>query len=284
VLPLAPHVALLFRESGTLPFMPPPGVRELTELLLPALLAAGLLGAGALWFFRVGRAVPVAAPRSLPAMILAWWLMGPILLYVISTHSTMRMFVPRYLAYSAPACVLLLTWVGYRLWGAKNGLLWALAATLLTTGSPLNIAGIRKPGMEEFGPLLQIVRSETRTNAGLVTPLIYPSELPESNAYNWRAGNVPQSYLFAPFVAYPITNPLIPLPHSITSDARTFLSAQADALANRDRVLLIARDPAWVRLILAEFEKRGFTSRWVQPNAFYVAVLDKNQNRKRMPN
>jgi uncharacterized membrane protein (DUF485 family) len=275
VLPLVPHIRLLFRESGTLPFMPPPGVRQFAELLLPPLLAAGLLVASAIWFFGCDRAVRAERSNPLLAMLLAWWLAGPILLYAASTLSPMRLFVPRYLAYSAPASVLLLTWIGYRLWGPKSGLLWALTATLLTTGSPLNIAGIRKPGPEEFGPLVQIVRAETRTDAGSVTPLIYPSELPESNAYDWRAGNAPQSYLFAPFVAYPIANPLIPLPHSITPDATAFLSSQADALANRERVLLIARDPAWVRLILAEFKKRGFTSRWVQPNSFYVAVMEK---------
>lgn len=264
LVPLIPNLRLLFRASGTLPFMPPPQAADLASVLLPPWFILGIVLAGLL-MWQPGTWGRAATPWRWLTM--AWWLAGPLLLFLVSRASAMRIFVPRYLTYSAVGFTLLLCGPAWRFLGAQRAAVWALAAGLLTTAFSIRPG----PGPEELGPLFTLVRQEAGS-----PPLIFTSEYPESNANDWRAGNTTGSYLYAPIVAFDVRNRLIPLPNRIDDSARQYVaSVLAGDLGAVPKVMMVTRDPNWVRLVAAEFVRAGFSYRWTQPNSFYVVKFEK---------
>lgn len=153
-------------------------------------------------------------PASL-FLVAAWWLVGPLLFMLLARTTATGAFVSRYLAFSYPAQALLFTCFGYRLFGAAGSRVWALAAVVLFAGNPL-LALRGKKANDELMPLIRLIRAEPKV------PVFFPSVLVESPFYDWKAGNQPNSYLFAPLVAYPIDNPLLPLPFKGSDDAREY--------------------------------------------------------------
>jgi hypothetical protein len=265
-LPIALHIELLFRDSGTLPFGAAPRWRNLAGILVPRWLAAGLAIAALLVF----RSRPALGRWKLPALslILCWWLAGPFLLFEVSRHSAMRMFVGRYVGYSGPAAVLLLTVVGFTLFGAKRGLAWAVIGGLLATAVQFRPG----KGAQELGPVLTLVRQESAE-----TPLLFCSLLVEANAHDWRAGNAPHRYLYAPLEAYPVPNRLVPLPNFITEDVRSYVRDLAvNELSRLPRMILVTQDQDWLDLVSGEMEKFGFTHHVTKPNDFMVIRFEKN--------
>jgi len=277
--PLAPHMLLLVRESHTLPFTPKPVDWMLGELLMPSVFISGLVAAGLLVHF----AAPgcTGARPNLPAgacaMILVWWSFGPILFFAISHESEMRMFVARYVAYSGLALALLLTYIGYSIFGAGRGLTWILLGSLMTTASPLGLARLHEPGKDELAPIMSIIQEESAGAQANLPPVLFRSELPESDFYDWRAGNAPNSYLFAPFAAYPMKNDLLPLPYRLTAEVRDHVANLiATRLASSEKVIFVTHEVLWIPWFEERFEQAGFKYRWVQPNNFYVVVFERH--------
>lgn len=278
VIPLASHMMLLVREAHTLPFMPKPTRFMLADVLMPSVYVAGLFAAALIVHFGGpgGGAERVYAPTGIVAMLLVWWALGPILAFVISNASSMEMFVPRYLSYSALALSLMLTFAGYAIFGAARGLTWVLLGSLLTTASPLGLLSLSEPGKEELRPVMDIIRNESVAQA-IPPPVLYRSELPESAFYDWRAGNAPNSYLFAPFVAYPMPNALLPLPYRLTQEVKDYVADLiAVRLKDNPKVILATTEPFSVTYFDERFEQAGFKSRWAHPNNFYVAVFERS--------
>jgi mannosyltransferase len=207
VAPLIPHLRLLVNERHTLPFAPPPTRGDLAADLAPSVLIAGTLVAGCilLLIWPEQRRGMAQTDRPFLFLLSVWWLIGPLLFMAVSKVTTMRIFVPRYLAFSLPAQALLFAYLGYRLFGASGARVWALLSVVLFAANPLTaVRGAQGP--DELLPVVRLVRAEANV------PVFFPSLLQESLFYDWRAGNRPDSYLFAPLVAYPIENPLLPLP------------------------------------------------------------------------
>jgi hypothetical protein len=103
--------------------------------------------------------------------------------------------------------------------------------------------------------MIQIVRSEPGA------PVVFPSLLQESLFYDWRAGNRPESYLFAPLVAYPIPNRVVPLPVRPTDEAKAYIdhALQTD-LAAAQEVLFVDKDDRWAQWIVERMGRAGFRS------------------------
>jgi hypothetical protein len=284
VIPIVPHMLLLLREAHTMAFELKPSAAVLAGVLVPPVLAVGLFASALLvhlaWPHASGPGTRLSP--TLSAMLLAWWSAGPLLLFVVSSTTSMQAFAERYLSYSGLALVLLLTYAGYSVFGRRIGLIWALVAMLLTTGNVLRLAGARQPGKTELGPFMRVIRDES-VNAGAdLPPVLYESALGESNFYDWRSGNSPNSYLYDPFVAYPMKNRLVPLPFGLSPDVEHHVEHLMESdLKFRNKVILVIHNPFWIPWFVERFEKAGFVDRITQPNAFfYVMVFERRAGRE----
>jgi hypothetical protein len=277
VLPLVPHLLLLFRESHTLSFASKPTIAQLSELLLPPVFAIGLFAAGILahtlypdigWKSGAWR-------TGIVAMMIVWWCAGPMVAFGISTVTSSEIFVPRYICYSALGLVLLLTSVGYSAFGPRVGFAWVVVGTLLTTGNPLHIATIRNLGVAELRPAMRVIQSESTGQLSL-PPVLARSDLTESDFLDWRAGNAPDSYLFAAYVAYPMKNTLVPLPFRLTNPVKDYVVQLIDSsLKNENKIIFVTSDPGWISWFDEQFAKAGYTSRWIRPNIYSVGIFER---------
>ena len=253
IVPLIPHLKLLLGQGHTLPYTAPPALADLADILAPSLLIAGLLAAGCLlsMVWPATRSVRMRRDPAFLFLITAWWLVGPTLFMVVSKATPMRIFMTRYLAFSFPAQALLFAYLGYRLFGA-GARVWALAAIVLFAGNPI-LAVRATQGKDEFLPVMRLIRAKADV------PVFFPSLLHESVFYDWRAGNQPNSYLFAPLVAYPIDNPLLPLPAMATDDAKEYVGEMVDSrLKGNAEVLFVDYLETWEPWILARMRQAGF--------------------------
>ena len=280
VLPLVPHLLLLFRESHTLSFAPKPTLEELAELLLPPLFVTGIFAMGIL-----AHTMYPDTPRDsrawepgVVAMMVVLWVAGPLMAFAASTVTSAEIFVPRYISYSALGLVLLLASIGYSAFGPRVGFAWVLAAALLTTGNPLHIANLRAPGGEELRPVMRVIQNESAGQSSL-PPVLARSDLTESDFLDWKAGNAPDSYLFAAFAAYPMENALIPLPYRLTDPVKEHVLQLIDhSLKNDKKILFVTHEPSWIPWIDEQFGKAGFTTRWIKPNRYSVGVFERSDS------
>jgi len=275
--PILPHIALLAREAHTLPFTSKPNSWDLTGFLTPSLFFFGLVAAAALvYFLRAAEATPCPISSGTLAAVFGWWAAGPLLLFGLSNFTSLQMFVPRYMSYSGLGLALLLTWGAISAFGPRAGLVWAVLGAMATVANPLSLVGARHAGPEELGPVMRLVEAASANSGDALPPVLFRSELPESDFYNWRAGNAPQSYLYTPFAAYPMKNRLLPLPYRWNTGVNDhILSLLASDLKTTPRVIFVTHDPFWIPQVAALFERAGFTYTWMQPNNFFVVRFER---------
>jgi len=277
VAPIVPRFLQTLRESHTLVFNEKPAIQELPDLLLPSSVSVGLLLAGLLvhGLFRERSAAARPLPLPLAAMFVTLWAAGPLIVFAVSSATPVRVFVSRYLSYSGLGLALLLAYVGYRMFGGRAGRLWALLGMAAIAANPLRVV-MFGAGNEELKPFLDIIRRES-ARAGAPPPVLFQSELPESNFADWRAQNPKDSYLYTPFAAYPIPNPLLPLPNRLTEEVKEHVSSLLESgLKDRPEVLLVTHTPSNVAWFAGRFAAAGFRVRVQPANAFYVLVFERS--------
>ena len=265
--PLISHVKLLIAAGQTLQWAGLPSRRDLADSLAPSLFLSGLMLAGILLAFTdLAASTGVRKPRPASGVLLAaWWLAGPVIFFLVSRPS-LQIFVPRYFAFALPAQSLLFTYCGYRLFGAPGARIWALLGAVFFAANTL--IGRAADTAEDLLPMIQIVRSEAKA------PVFFPSLLIESLSYDWRAGNRPGSYLFAPLVAYPIPNEVYPLPFRPTADAKAYISSIVDSrLAGKAEVLFVDNDEVWEQWIVDRMNRAGLHLEIRKAGAFNVLVF-----------
>jgi hypothetical protein len=210
-----------------------------------------------LFAFLLMAAAPFAVPsvsrdcRAFRVLIGSWWLLGPLVFCLASQATSMRIFVPRYLAFSLPGQSLLLAFLVCRVLGSARARLCAFAAVLLFAANPA-LSVRARTGAQELLPVMRIIRSQPEA------PVFFPSLLQESLSYDWRSGNQPSSYLFAPLVAYPVSNTVLPLPVKPTDEAREFASQAIDRLGQSSKILFVDEDQKWSLWILDRMKRAGF--------------------------
>lgn len=272
-LPLVPHMLMLLHEAHEYIFMPAPSVAELADQLLPSIFAVGPLAAAFLVQLAFPGALkpPVALRQSFLFLLLVWWLFGPLLFFAFSRATPMHVFVARYIAFSFPGQVLLLAYAGYCVFGRIEGRVWAVLAVLLSTASPLSMLAAHETAEEELLPFVRIIRSESAQGA---PPVLFRSEFQESNSLDWRGGTPETSRLYAPFVAYPIRNPLVLLPYHLTDDVKAYISSTIDStLANLPEVIFVTHDNTGVDWMIERMGRAGFQAHTKKPNSFTVVIF-----------
>ncbi len=278
IAPLFPLMRSLLREAHTLPFASAPQATELSESLLPTMVAFGLFAAAivAQFVFPTGFRKPRPLSRSFSVLLVSWWSLTPVLFFAVSVATPMRVFLPRYIASAVPGQTLLLAYAGYSLFQTLTARCWVLCAVLLSTASPLALLAARKKGAEELQPFVSIIRSQSVKDA---PPVFFSSALCESNFYDWRAGMGNGSYLYTPFVAYPMKNRLLPLPFSLNSDeVKAYVSGVIESqLAGTREVLFVSRafsgEEGWNQWLIARMKEAGFSAEIETPNSYYVLIF-----------
>ena len=148
---------------------------------------------------------------------------------------------------------------------------------LLSTGSPLSILTARHVGLEELRPFLQIIQRESVSKT---PPVFYSSPLPESNFYNWQSGLAKDNYLYAPFVAYPMRNKLLPLPYRLTDEVKAHISELIQSeLAREPEVIFVTHESNWNPWFIARMKEAGFNAEVLQPNAYSVIIFRRPDRR-----
>ncbi|HVW08200.1 MAG TPA: glycosyltransferase family 39 protein [Bryobacteraceae bacterium] len=277
VLPLVPHLLLLFHQAHTLSFARKPTTAQLAEFLLPSLFATGMFATGILAYVLYPEAARERGvwQAGIVAMMFVWWCASPLMAFAVSSVTRAEIFVPRYISYSGLGLVLLLTVVGYSAFGPRAGFAWVLVAALFTTGNPFHIANLGKIGEGELRPVMRVVQNESTGQASL-PPVLARSDLTESDFLDWQAGNAPNSYLFAAFVAYPVKNRLVPLPFRLTDAVKDHvLELIEHSLKNENKIIFVTSDASWVPWMDKQFEKAGYTSRWISPNVYSVGIFER---------
>ena len=275
-LPLLQHMRLLMKEAHTLPLAFFPTVQELVgELLSPFLVFGLFLSAIAVQLFLPeGLRSPRPVKRSMLILALGWWLIAPVLFFVLSIKTPMRLFVPRYFSFSILAQVLLFVSVAYRVLQSRVAQTWAMLGVLLSTASPMSMAAGRTRGAEELMPFINTIRSESAK--GTPPPVLFSSPLPESNFENWRTG-APGSHFYAPFVAYPVPNQILLLPYRFTDEVKQHIAELLRTeLRDRPEILFVAHQvlaDSWKAWILQTMTTAGFTATIEHPNVYYVIIF-----------
>jgi hypothetical protein len=281
VMPLLPHIRLLLHESHTLPFGPKPGALALAELLMPPVFIASIFGAGLVVHFAWSQTASGIVPLKMPAaaMMMAWWGFGPLLFFTASNLTSTQVFTDRYLSYSGLALVLLLTYAGYSIFGARTGAIWALMIVLAGSAVVLLRATHPGPGDHELGPFMRVIREESAGPGKPLPPVMFQSSLVESNFYDWKSGDrSPQSYLFAPFSAYPMPNRLVPLPFQTTPQVEDYIGQELKTdLKGATKVILITHEVMRINWFSGRFAEAGFASRVLHLNDYWVMVFERRK-------
>lgn len=280
IIPLVPHIRLLLHEAHTLPFAPAPSFNEFYESLLSPTFALGLFLAALLIQFAFSNSSrrPRSPSRSLSVLLLSWWLVGPVVFFAASVATPMRVFLPRYIASALPAQTLLLAYAGYSLFQTLPARYWALCGVLLSTPNIWAFMAPAHAGLEELGPFMRIIRSHSHES---LPPVLYSSPLPESDFYNWKAGLANESYLYAPFVAYPMKNELLPLPFTLNTPAvKAHIEELLQSrLATTREVIFVSHtfehEDAWNEWLISRMKESGFTAEVQTPNLYHVLIFSR---------
>jgi hypothetical protein len=276
--PLIPHIRLLFVQAHAL-HLPGPSVLTVLGNIIPVLLVFGLFLSALIiqFLFPSFAKGELMIPRELILLGILLWLLGPVLSYAISLATPYKIYVQRYVSYTTIGQALLFAYAGWFIFESRIARAWILLAVVLSTASPLSIAQSRHPGEEDLRPMMRVIRDESSN--GSLPPVFFCSPLPESNAADWKGG-IATTHFYAPFVAYPMPNKLLPLPYRLDRPAREEVNRRIDSeLKNYREVLFVTHgtnSDTWIPWMVSRMAQSGFDSR-IEPAGAYVAVVFRRQ-------
>jgi hypothetical protein len=253
----------------------PPQIKQWFQLVFPpTLLLALALGAALALLLVPMRKLkwsPVRIPRPVAWLLAAWLLVAPTLFFVVSRFTANTMFTSRYLLFTLPAIVLIIAW-------AVCGIGSVRARTICMVA--IFAGNVLHPAM-----LLSVFRespSSWREPLGLLAqkpssaPVFAASGFAHAKFGNWKNENPKNSPLFAPLSAYPIANPVIPLPYEFFPDVERFIEEKTAKLSAEPVVFLLAEsdsgvEPWMIRLM----EGRGYQAHAETVNSFVIVEFSR---------
>ena len=235
-------------------------------------LLAGILAALAIrYLFSVKFRRPGVSSGSFLFLLLTWWLLGPSIVFGVGLFGGPATFVPRYVSYSFPAQALLVTWLIWQLFELRVARMWALITVTVVTVLPAAVSTPRT-GADELAPFVKMIVEESRNKP--TPPVIFRSPFVEANLLNWRAGLSPDSYAFAPLVAYPIENRLVPVPYYLNSEARDYIHRTLySELSQSPEVIWVTFYGVGNDWMIEEMRKAGFVAAVHASNDYSVVVF-----------
>jgi hypothetical protein len=171
----------------------------------------------------------------------AWWLVDPLALYLVSTMTRTSLFVPRYMYLALPgaaliACAMARLFIPGRLWKPVAA---CLGCTVLIFGGHWN----------RIWPTHQ--NSDWRTASQRLRdwsgnediPVICPSPFIEARAPVWNPNYPVSGFLYSHLAVYPMAGHVYPFPFESSPEAAAFArQLTAGALAKAGRFALFGGD------------------------------------------
>lgn len=245
-LPVIPGLRYMFHTSGVHVYAEAPAFWQLRGTLAPARLAlcsgATLLVAGVarrldLRSLHEGRTILVCGSLALVPILI---------LYGVSTATSMHIFLARYCIVAVPGIALCWAWI--------LGLINSRALRLLFCAALVAVTAyhsFRSPfsGAHNYTWKYALEIAEKSASADNA-PVLICSDLPESDYMPMPVGSaIKDSALFAPLTYYPLSVPVVPLPRALNDEAvqagSQFLQ---EAALRHERFLALAFEPSYETL------------------------------------
>jgi hypothetical protein len=204
----------------------PTAVTAVSFFPIQVLMTAGM---GLILFFLLHREwfrsiQPIASDDLV--LLITWVLLGPAVLFVGARITSYALFATRYLIYALPPCFILLAWGIVQIVNLRARFALTLAIAL---NAALYVGSVGSTN--EWRTPLAIAQ----TIGGANTPILLRSGFVESGKLDWKSEPQPGSYLFAPLLAYPVPNEIIPMPFYVDRDAEGYLEHEIQRRASVHR-------------------------------------------------
>ena len=209
---------------------------------------------------------PVRLSRPIVFLLTFWLLVAPVLFFLVSRFTPSTMFASRYLLFTLPAFVVLVTWIisGIQNIQARTILTVAVFATNVLHPAML-LSAFRVSPMSWREPVRYLARQPKDI------PVFAASGFAHATFMNWKAEDPRTSALFAPIGVYGLTNPVIPLPYQFYPEVQQFVEQQTAAMTQTRRVLLLgATDSGLVPWMTRHMQGLGFQAHSTDFNDFVV--------------
>ncbi len=269
-LPLAAQFrhAIVVQRSSLLNTSVPPTFDLLFKIYPWEVLTVAAIG---MCLFRVLYPRWFSGVRTLPsddvALLTAWMLLGPAVIFAVTRATGLGLYSMRYLIYALLPCFILLAWAIQHV--QNEGARFALVAAI-ALNAPFHLWGI---GLAEWRTPLAAIRQ----GAGENTPILLRSGFIESTYLNMSAEPNPSTYLYAPLLAYPIRNPVIPVPFLVGTEAERAIETRIRELEPSNRRFCLMGEtksdafdflPAW-------FSANGYVSSQRSMSGFTVFFFER---------
>lgn len=239
VVPLVPQVLALGERRAQLSFAAVPSIAELlADLVRPRAIAVLALGF-ALAFVSRDRDRPRITAFERPRLLLplvTWYLLPPLVLFVIARTSEAQLYVTRYHASALPGVALIFAWATRLFEPARTRsfvsavlVLLALVGFAVTPPSPSQY--------EDWRAALNAVRAARPSDETLV--LVRPG-LIESDDAAWASDPARREYLLAPLAYYPVPGRVRLLPRALTKATEREFQALASEASRAPRAIVVA--------------------------------------------
>ncbi len=275
LLPLVPLLRMLSRVPDP-SALPPPRLPELLDAWLPGIVLLALVAFGCL-LLAVRRPAIDALRKPLPGRPLAlalFWLLAPaLLLFVASRLLHKTVLIDRYVLHviGAQALIVAILFRGFHPVLARVGLFAVFGTILLQHGFQ------SWSQRDSFSSWRQPLAEVRLVDPSASAPVFVQSGHPPSNAMDWQHGIEQHTFFYSQLAAYPLSNPVYPLPYTLDDNMRAYVRRIAEGpLANAPLILLagLPNHPTieWVRQY---FEARGYASTYAVRQGLCLLVFRK---------
>jgi hypothetical protein len=271
LLPLVRALRATASQTGDFANAAKPQFLQLLQWYFPPvlLLAAALGGLLLMLSVRNVRWRPARLEAESVFLLSFWLLLAPAAFFLVSRFTDISVFAARYMLFTVPATVLILTWLMCGLprppW-RMTVLLAVFAATVLHPGALLYVFHPASNSWRE--PLQSIARQSRQDRA----PVFVTSGIADSNGLDWQHMDPRTGWLYAALTTYPIPNRLLPLPYRFSEDAQKFVrSTMQKDLRGIDHLFLLAASDSPIGDWMSSYlNKQGFSNNETEWGDFAV--------------
>ena len=214
---------------------------------------------------------PIRLPKPIAGLLVVWLIAAPTLFFLVSRLTPKTMFTSRYLLFTLPALVLMIAWAVSGIGNLQARTICMLAIFAANVLHPaMLMSGFRESPSSWREPLGLL--AHTPSNA----PVFAASGFAHAMFGNWKAEDSKNSPLFAPLAAYPIANPVIPLPYQFFPDVERFIEEKTAKLNGQPVIFLLSEsDSDLAPWMTKHMEGRGYRARTEHVNDFTIVEFSR---------